>query len=77
MNILTSATSSKYLGWNKPAVQIVAAEPSDSDTVVGHADVLALSGDNVVLLVADGLGFVLGEPIGVGFELAKGVLKLR
>src|SRR5262245_48033221 len=34
MNILTSAASTKYLGWNKSAMQIVAAQPGDSDTVV-------------------------------------------
>ena len=34
MNILTSSTSTKYLGWNKSAMQIVAAQPSDADTVI-------------------------------------------
>jgi ribosomal protein S18 acetylase RimI-like enzyme len=34
MNVLTSATSTQYPGWNTSTLQIVAAQPSDSDTVV-------------------------------------------
>ena len=34
MNVLTSAASTPYLGWNKSTLQIVAAQPSDCDVIV-------------------------------------------
>ena len=34
MNVLTSVTSTTYLGWKKSTLQIVAAQPTDSDTIV-------------------------------------------
>ena len=34
MNVLTSAASTNYLGWNRSAMQIVMAQPNDVDTVI-------------------------------------------
>ncbi len=48
----------------------------DLDAVVGQADALAFELDDVELFVADGLGFVLGQHVGIELEAFEAVLEL-